>query len=266
MCGGAVGAATVNGPQGSFKAKEDGTYNLLESRWSGNNLSVQGTFDNHELRNVQMTVGGGLGQPGDKIEFRNDGTILVNGQECKGEMITANGTKISRNGESVVIKTPDGDSFKMYLTDCVPKAINMEGEVSPQRAQGDVSGLVGTFADSIPEGQFPEGLGGVRNGDPNSGAFWASWAAKQTAKVGDEDDKRRKESAAAAEQSAQKGANTKAAAAKAGEKTPGKTLDGAKTGEAPQPGDPKPAIGGPGTGRPPAGTPLATPALPVAAK
>lgn len=261
MCGGAVGAATINGPQGTFKAREDGTYNLLESRWSSNNLSIQGDFANHELRNVKMTVGGGLGQPGDQIEFTNDGKLLVNGQEVKGDITTANGTKISKNGDSVVVKTPDGDSFKMYTTYCHPPAINIEGEISPQRAQGDVSGLVGTFDDSIPAGQFPEGMGGTRSGDPNSKEFWASWALKQVAKSNDGDEKRRQENAAAAEKSVQKGAEAKAAGTKGADQA------AARTGEAPLPGDgPKPTTDGPKTGGPTPGAPIATPAMPVAAK
>lgn len=260
MCGGAVGAATINGPQGTFKATEDGTYNLLESRWSSNNLSVQGTFENHELRNVKMTVGGGLGQPGDVIEFTNDGKCFVNGKEVTGEITTANGTKISKNGDQVVIKTPDGDSFKMYTTFCHPPAINIEGEISPERAQGDVAGLVGTFDDSIPEGQFPEGMGGTRTGDPNTKEYWASWAMKQVAKAGDEDEKRRQEAHAAAERSAQKGAEQKAAAAKAGETT-------TRAGEAPKPGTgPGTSAAAPGTGGPTPGAPVATPTAPVAAK
>ena len=263
MCGGVVGAATINGPQGSFKARENGTYNLLESRGSTNNLSIQGTFDNNELRNVKMTVGGGLGQPGDQIEFTNGGKVIVNGQEVNGEFTTANGTKISKNGDQVVIKTPDGDSFKMYTTFCHPPAINMEGEIAPNRVQGEVSGLVGTFDDSIPEGQFPEGLGGTRNGDPNSKAYWASWALKQAQKSSEEAEKRRKEAAAAAEQSAQRSTDTKKTA-------PGPADAAPKTD--PGTGETKPATGGtPGfvspdmlKGAPTAGTPAATPTAGVA--
>ncbi|MBM3269083.1 MAG: hypothetical protein FJZ01_15700 [Candidatus Sericytochromatia bacterium] len=259
MCGGAVGSATVNGPQGSFKVKENGTFNLLESRWSSNNLHVEGTFDNNELRNVKMTVGGGLGQPGDMIEFRNDGKLLLNGQEVNGEVTTANGTKISKNGDQVVIKTPDGDSFKMYISFCQPPAINMEGEIAPNRAQGDVAGLVGTFDDSIPEGQFPEGLGGTRNGDPSTKAFWASWAVKQLSEASDEDDKRRKEAAAAAEKAAQKSADAEAQDAKAGDGKPADPADPAKPAAPAEPG------AGPATGGPTPGAPVTVGSAPAAA-
>lgn len=260
LCGGAVGATTISGPQGSFKARGDGTYNLLQSKWSSSNLSMQGTFQGNELRNVKLTVGGGEGQPGDQIEFTNDGKVFVNGEEVKGEITTANGTKISKNGDSVVIKTPDGDSFKMSTTACRPPAINVEGEISPQRAQGDVSGLVGTFDDSIPGGQFADGPGGTRGGDPGTPEYWASWALKQVSKANDEDEKRRQEASAAAQRSAQKGAEQKAAGPKPADT--GTT----RTGEAPQPGDgPKPTTDGPATGGPTTGTPIATP-TPVAVK
>ncbi len=259
MCGGAVGSATVNGPQGSFKVQEDGTFNLLESRWSSANLHVEGTFENHELRNVKMTVGGALGTPGDMIEFRNDGKLLLNGQEVTGDVTTANGTKISKNGDQVVIKTPDGDSFSMYISFCQPPAINMEGEIAPNRAQGDVAGLVGTFDDSIPEGQFPEGLGGTRGGDPNSKAFWASWAVKQLEESSKEDEKRRQEAAAAAEKSAQKGADAEAQDAKAGEAKAGDPADPTKP--APLPGEGG-TTGGPAPGGPIPGAPVAVGAAP----
>jgi hypothetical protein len=257
MCGGAVGAATVNGPQGAFKVRENGTFSLLESRGSTNNLSVQGTFDNHELRNVKMTVGGGLGTPGDQIEFRNDGKVIVNGEEVNGEITTANGTKISKNGDQVVIKTPDGDSFKMYLSFCQPPAINMEGEIAPNRVQGEVAGLVGTFDDSIPEGQFPEGLGGTREGDPNTARFWASWALKNIQKSQEEEEKRRQAAKAEAEKAAQKSADGKKAAEAPGEAPkPGEAAPG--TGEAPKPG----TGDGPKTGAPTGTTPTATPVAP----
>ncbi|MBM3273849.1 MAG: hypothetical protein FJZ00_01755, partial [Candidatus Sericytochromatia bacterium] len=154
-------------------------------------------------------------------------------------------------------------SFKMYTTFCHPPAINMEGEIAPNRVQGEVSGLVGTFDDSIPEGQFPEGLGGTRNGDPNSKAYWASWALKQAQKSSEEAEKRRKEAAAAAEQSAQRSTDTKKTA-------PGPADAAPKTD--PGTGETKPATGGtPGfvspdmlKGAPTAGTPAATPTAGVA--
>lgn len=254
MCGGVVGAATINGPQGEFKATQDGTYNLLESRGSTNNLQVTGTFDNKELRNVKMTLGGGMGTPGDMIEFSSDGTLTVNGKVVTGEFTTPLGVKISQNGDQVVIKTPDGDSFKMYTTDCVPRAINMEGEISPQRAQGEVSGLVGTFDDEIPPGTFPEGMGGNRNGDANSKAFWDSWAMKLVAKTGEDDAKRLAEAHAAGEAAATKGAEAKAA----GEKGPATTTTEGPDGK-PTTG-PAPTTGGPTAtpGATPAATPVAT--------
>jgi|GEM_PF-1721560 len=194
MCGGAVGAATISGPQGSFPVSIDGKYTLLENRDNVRNFLMEGTFVNKELRSVTMQFGGKGDFQGsdvyhyDKINYTNDNRLFVNGVEVTGDMTTPLGTKISKNGDQVVITTPDGDTMKMYQSFCEPPTINIEGDLSKDRPQGAMRGLVGTFDDSIPDGTPPLGTGlftpgsGGGAGDPGWDTFWSSWNARENAK------------------------------------------------------------------------------------
>ncbi|MEB3203707.1 MAG: hypothetical protein VKP57_03315 [Candidatus Sericytochromatia bacterium] len=189
-----MGAATINGPQGSFPVSIDGKYTLLENRDNVRNFLMEGTFVNKELRSVTMQFGGKGDFQGsdvyhyDKITYTNDNRLIVNGVEVTGDMTTPLGTKISKNGDQVVITTPDGDTMKMYQSFCQPPTINIEGDLSKDRPQGAMRGLVGTFDDSIPDGTPPLGTGmftpgsGGGAGDPGWDAFWSSWNVRENAK------------------------------------------------------------------------------------
>ncbi|MEB3236812.1 MAG: hypothetical protein VKO64_04205 [Candidatus Sericytochromatia bacterium] len=203
-----MGAATISGPQGSFPVSIDGKYTLLENRDNVRNFLMEGTFVNKELRSVTMQFGGKGDFQGsdvyhyDKITYTNDNRLIVNGVEVTGDMTTPLGTKISKNGDQVVITTPDGDTMKMYQSFCEPPTINIEGDLSKERDQGSMRGLVGTFDDSIPDGTPPLGTGKFTPGSGSSGdagwdAFWSSWNARENAKR--DADKKEEEAARDAE-------------------------------------------------------------------
>lgn len=191
MCGKAVGHATINGPQGTFKVARDGYFSLMYNQENPDDLSVNGQFDNNELHEVDMTLGGGGGAQPDQISYKSDGTLTVNGKPCTSNTVTANGTKITFNGGKVNITSPDGDTFSMYQTKCNPPAINIEGQVASNRPQGEVAGLVGTFDDSIPEGTHNM-FNGTQTQLTNA-TYWMSWAMDQVTKDAKSEAERRKE-------------------------------------------------------------------------
>lgn len=160
-----MGGATVTGPKGSTKLPSsmmDGNQEIIRDQSNPKDLNVRGEFEKGELTKVTMQVSWDAAKgKGDEITFDKNGTLTVNGQVAHPPMTTENGTVISETGGKVSINTKAGDHFTLDKTAC--PAINMEGDVAPNRGTGNVhSDMLGNFDD-----------------DPNS-----TWVAKNDAQKG----------------------------------------------------------------------------------
>lgn len=140
----------------------NGNQEIIRDQANPKDLNVRGDFENGELTKVHMRVSWDATKgKGDEITFDKNGTLTVNGQVAHPPMTTENGTVISESGGKVSINTKSGDHFTLDKTVC--PAINLEGDVAPNRGTGNVhSDMLGNFDD-----------------DPNS-----TWVAKNDAQQG----------------------------------------------------------------------------------
>jgi hypothetical protein len=141
----------VNGPKGSIKvptSMANGTTELMRDQQNPKDLKVTGDFTDGELQKVDITcsLNKDTGKC-DQISYDKNGTLMVNGKAATPPMTTENGTKITSDGNRVIIDTKVGDHFELDKTTC--PALNIEGDVSPNRGQGNVhSDLFGDFDDN----------------------------------------------------------------------------------------------------------------------
>lgn len=136
-----MGGATISGPQGTVKTPKDGSYTLVAQNGLGKDwLNVKGTFENSDLKHVDMQIGN------DVLTYDASGQMTVNGQPFTGGTVTTpDGTTITKNGDTITVTTAMGDSFSLSTSIC--PAINMSGQIAPDRGKGNAWGLVGNFND-----------------------------------------------------------------------------------------------------------------------
>src|SRR5690606_32560700 len=115
--------ATISGPQGTVKTPKDGSYTLVAQNGLGKDwLNVKGTFENSDLKHVDMQIGN------DVLTYDANGQMTVNGQPFTGGTVTTpDGTTITKNGDTFTITTAMGDSFSLSTSIC--PAINMSGQI-----------------------------------------------------------------------------------------------------------------------------------------
>lgn len=127
-------------------AQRNGSYEIMRDAYKPGDLTVTGEFVDGDLKKVKMMVSQDDAKgTADLVEY--DGTTFsVNGKPVSPPLTTENGTKITMDGGKFHIQTKGGDNFSMEPTIC--PAINLEGDVNPNRGTGNVrSELLGDFDD-----------------------------------------------------------------------------------------------------------------------
>lgn len=156
-------------------AQRNGTWEIMRDAYNPGDLTITGDFQDGDLKKVSMMVSKDAAKgTADLIEY--DGTtLMVNGKPATPPLTTENGTKITMEGGKFHIETKGGDTFNMEPTIC--PAINLEGDVNPNRGTGNVrSQLLGDFDDdpnstwvTNADAQTIFGAGGATGGPAGGG-------------------------------------------------------------------------------------------------